>query len=87
MSGDAAFGMLTLNLFLLVLGVVMIVYGARESSLGQANLGMGLLSAVILLRFFDTDLSFVERGTAFIVLGLAFLTMNFLLTRKRGLAS
>jgi hypothetical protein len=48
---------------------------------------MLLLSAAIVIRFFDADIGFVARGVAFIALGLGFLAVNLLLLRRKGAAS
>jgi hypothetical protein len=47
------------------------------------NLGLAVLSLTILMRFFDTDLSFVLRGLVFIAIGAGFLYMNLRLVRQR----
>lgn len=72
-----------INLALLLLGVITIRHGIERDSLKRMNLGLTILSATILLRFFDTDMSFVLRGLAFIALGCAFLFMNLRMVRQR----
>ncbi len=71
------------NLYLIAFGVVLLIAGVRETSLGQANLGAAVLSLLTLLRFFDTDWSFLVRGSAFIAVGIGFVLVNVLLLRRR----
>ncbi|HVM62470.1 MAG TPA: DUF2157 domain-containing protein [Verrucomicrobiae bacterium] len=75
---------LLFDAFLFVLGVGTLWRGLREDHLGVVNSGMLMLSALIILRFFDSDLSFVVRGLAFIVVGIGFLTTNLVLIRRKG---
>jgi uncharacterized membrane protein len=79
--------MLLFNLYLLALSVGLIVVGFRNRELAFVNGGMLLLSAAIVIRFFDADIGFVARGVAFIALGLGFLAVNLLLLRRKGAAS
>jgi hypothetical protein len=58
--------------------------GLRENRLGVVNAGMLMLSALIITRFFDSDLSFVVRGLAFIVVGIGFFATNTVLIRRKG---
>ena len=46
-----------------------------------------ILSALVLCRFFDSDLGFVLRGVVFIALGAGFLFTNFALLRRKRTAS
>ena len=72
-----------MNLALLVLGVMNVKRGIEQDSLRRMNLGLLILGLTILLRFFDSDLSFVLRGLAFIAIGAGFLYMNLRLVQKR----
>lgn len=74
--------MLLCNVYAFVLGIATIVYGIRKGRIGTVNGGMGILSALIVLRFFDEEFSFVVRGCAFIVLGIGFLATNIFLARR-----
>ncbi len=78
-----AFAAVLINLALLALGVVTVRHGIEQGSLRRMNLGLSVLSLTILLRFFDTDLSFVVRGLVFIAIGAGFLYMNLRLVRQR----
>jgi len=64
------------NLILLLIGVEYIVYGIRNTSLLQTNIGMAAICTLIVMRFFDSDLDFLWRGIIFLVLGIVFLLVN-----------
>lgn len=74
---------LLVNLALLVVGAFTVRNGIETDSLRRMNLGLAILSITILMRFFDTDLSFVMRGLVFIAIGVAFLYMNLRMVRRR----
>jgi len=73
---------LLVNLYLLVMGIALGVAGIRNVRLGLVNAGMLVVCPLILLRFFDSDFSFVARGLAFIVLGAGFLGANLVAGRR-----
>lgn len=70
------------NGYVLLLGLATVVYGIRHSLIGTINGGMIVFSALILLRFFDEEFSFLVKGCAFILLGLGFLVTNLVLVRR-----
>lgn len=72
------------NLYLCGLGIGTLVIGLKERKLSVVNTGMAVLSSVILCRFFDADLSFLQRGVAFIVIGIGFLATNLLMLHWKG---
>lgn len=77
-------GWILFNLYLFVLGIGTLVIGLRGRRLGVVNAGMFVLAAVILCRFFDSDLGFLVRGIAFILVGAGFLATNLVLLRWKG---
>ncbi|GEP41731.1 DUF2157 domain-containing protein [Brevifollis gellanilyticus] len=48
---------------------------------GAPRLGAALLSVLIMARLFDSDLSLLLKGLAFILVGVAFLVFNIVLSR------
>ena len=72
------------DLYMLVVGVWLLVTGLRISKQGQMNLGLLVVTALIVARFFDSDLSFLLRGLIFIALGVAFLSTNVIMLRRKG---
>jgi len=70
------------NLYALILGAVIVVMGLQRDELITVNAGMALISMLIILRFFDADLTFTIRGLLFIVLGIGFLCANVAMVRR-----
>ena len=63
MYGLSDAGWVAFNVWLLVLGVVTLVEGVRTLELGAANRGLLTLAALVIARFFDTEVSF-SRGAS-----------------------
>lgn len=84
MEGHAPAAAAIFNLFLFALGIGTLAFGLRERRLGIINGGMLVLAAAILCRFFDSNLGFVLRGVAFILVGIGFLVANIVLLRWKG---
>jgi uncharacterized membrane protein len=77
-------GWVVFSLWLLVVGVLTLAEGIRRVELGTANRGLIAVSALVVARFFDTDVSFLLRGLAFVALGLACFALNlWLVWRSR----
>ena len=74
--------LLLANLYLLILGGAVLRDGLQSGLLPRLNAGLGILSALIAVRFFDSQLSFTVRGLLFILIGLAFLAVNLLVKRR-----
>ncbi len=75
------------NVFLFTASVARILSGIKSYNLGVINTGMVMLAALILARFFDSEVSFMVKGLVFILVGLGFLFTNVMvLRRKRGKA-
>ena len=76
-------GMVLSNLFVLSIGVFYIYRGNELNRLGSLNLGMLTLTALIMCRFFDLELSFVTRGVLFVLVGIGFFITNYQLIKRR----
>ncbi len=74
---------IVMNCYAAVLALGTIVRGFKHDRLRTLNAGMVIAAALIVARFFDSDLSFVARGVAFIVIGIGFLAANWFLLKKR----
>jgi hypothetical protein len=81
-STSGAFALILFNLYLFALGLATMITGIREGHLGTVNAGMLILAALIVARFFDSDLGFVIRGLAFILVGTGFLLTNWMIIRR-----
>ncbi|PLX85579.1 MAG: hypothetical protein C0617_03525 [Desulfuromonas sp.] len=73
---------LVFNLFLLFLGASTLFSGIRAGLTSRVNGGLGIISLLIVARFFDTDLPFTAKGIAFIAIGVGFLLTNILIKRR-----
>ncbi|MBI9062091.1 MAG: DUF2157 domain-containing protein [Marinilabiliaceae bacterium] len=71
------------NLVILMIGLYYISYGTRENHLGLLNYGLLILTALVVCRFFDADISFVLRGLLFITVGIGFFVANLRMLKKR----
>ena len=76
-------GMVLSNLFVLSIGIFYIYRGNELNRLGSLNLGMLTLTALIMCRFFDLELSFVTRGVLFVLVGIGFFITNYQLIKRR----
>jgi hypothetical protein len=75
--------MVMVNILLFALGLFYLRKGIREDHLGILNYGLLIITALIVCRFFDTKLSFILRGTLFVLVGLGFFIANYQMLRKR----
>jgi len=75
-----------MNGFAALLALGTILRGFHHNRIGTLNAGMVIAAALIAARFFDSDLSFVARGVAFILIGAGFLAANGILLKKRKTA-
>ena len=76
-SGPSTFMAVLFNVMILWIAITSIIEGFRQGSLAIMNLGMCILSALIIIRFFDFDVSFIVRGVIFVCLGIAFFISNY----------
>lgn len=74
---------LLINILILTVGIVTVRDGDREQRLGSMNFGLLIIAALVLCRFFDTNLSFVIRGILFVGVGIGFFIMNYRLLKKK----
>jgi hypothetical protein len=85
-TGNPLLPSLLLNAFGLALGLFTLVRGVRAGRIYEANLGMLIIAALAVVRFFDSDFEFVVRGIAFIAIGLGFLVTNLIVFKRRARA-
>jgi hypothetical protein len=71
------------NLIMLSIGVGFIIYGAKNTALSHINTGMAAVCALIVMRFFDSDLDLFWRGIVFLLLGAGFLFVNLKILRAK----
>lgn len=71
------------NILVAALGLFAIRIGINKNSYGILNYGLLIITALIVCRFFDTNLDFVFRGILFISVGAGFFFANYLLLKKQ----
>lgn len=71
------------NLLVFGLGIFTVRNGARSDHLGVMNYGLLTVTALIICRFFDLDLTYVVRGVLFVLVGAGFFAANMMLLKKR----
>lgn len=80
---DSLLAAIMINIMLLAFGIIIIKKGSDLDHLGILNWGLFIVSALIICRFFDTDISFVMRGILFIIAGSGFFIANYLMLKRR----
>ena len=75
------------NLYTLALGIVTIARGIRDLRLASLNAGLLMLAALVISRFFDSEIGFLFKGIAFIVVGAGFCVANVVLLKRRKMAT
>ncbi len=78
------FAVLLFNTYLLTVSVFRLMTGIRTNNLSVINTGMVMLSALVLARFFDSEINFVIKGLVFIFIGVGFLATNVIILRRKG---
>ncbi len=71
------------NLLVLGIGVMTIREGAKLHHLGILNYGLLIVTALVICRFFDTDLGFIFKGILFVGVGFGFFFANYQMVRKK----
>ncbi len=72
-----------INLYVFAIGIGITREGANRDHLGILNYGLLIITALVICRFFDTDLSFVLRGILFVSVGAGFFAANYWILKKR----
>ena len=71
------------NIFALAIGVYTVVRGSKQNHLGILNYGLLIITALVVCRFFDTNMTFVVRGILFVLVGIGFFVANYSMLQKR----
>ncbi|MCU4166167.1 DUF2157 domain-containing protein [Carboxylicivirga caseinilyticus] len=80
---NSSVAIILINLFVLGLGILIILQGAQKNHFGILNYGLLIITALVVCRFFDSDLSFVLRGVLFVIVGVGFFASNYVMLKKR----
>jgi hypothetical protein len=84
---SSSLSVVLINLLVLGVGILTIREGARENHLGILNYGLLIVTALVICRFFDTDISFVLKGILFVGVGLGFFFANYWMVKKKRVSS
>jgi len=82
-NGNYGLGTIFTNVLVFTLGVFVVKIGADSFRFSVLNYGLLIISAMIVCRFFDTDMSFVLRGILFVAVGLGFFLINYFMLKKQ----
>jgi uncharacterized membrane protein len=74
---------LVINAWMLVIGIGTVMAGMRNDRLRQMNLGLLIISFVVILRFFDLNIDDALKGLVFMLIGAGFLIFNLRQVRLR----
>ena len=78
---------LWINMIILGIGILTVREGAKENHFGILNYGLLIISALIICRFFDTNLNFILKGVLFVAVGFGFFFANYWMSNKRKVKS
>lgn len=76
-------GVILMNLLVLAAAVFTMQRGHSLNHLGVLNYGLFIIMALVVCRFFDTNISFVVRGLMFVAVGAGFFFANNRFINKR----
>jgi uncharacterized membrane protein len=71
------------NILLFILGINAIKIGADKFHFGILNYGLLIITALVVCRFFDTNMSYVIRGLLFVAVGVGFFVTNYIMLKKQ----
>jgi uncharacterized membrane protein len=75
--------MILINILVLTIAVLTIREGARLNHFGILNYGLLIVTALIMCRFFDTNINFVLKGVLFVGVGIGFFLANYQMAKKK----
>lgn len=73
-----------MNAYLIIVGLYLMVRGYVHQQVSVFNVGMLLITALIVARLFDVDMDFLVRGVLYIVLGIIFFGVNYRMRQRKG---
>jgi len=71
-----------INVIIFAIGLLTIYEGSKLNRFGILNYGLLIITALVICRFFDTELSFIFRGLLFVFVGSGFFLANYFLMKK-----
>lgn len=80
---NALVSAVTINFFILGMGLYLIVNSLYENHVARLNLGLSVICILIFCRFFDINIPFIIKGFAFLAIGTGFFIANYYLIKIR----
>jgi len=80
---NAIIPVILVNLLVFALGLVTIKIGTDKFHFGILNYGLLIITALVVCRFFDTDMSYVIRGLLFVSVGIGFFLTNYAMLKRK----
>lgn len=71
------------NILVFALGVVTVKMGVDKFHFGILNYGLIIITALVVCRFFDTNMSYIIRGLLFVMVGIGFFMTNYVMLKKQ----
>ena len=81
---DQVLPIVLVNALLFALGLVTVKIGADKFHFGILNYGLLIIAALVICRFFDTDMTFLVRGILFMAVGIGFFLANYILIKRKS---
>ncbi|OUR92690.1 hypothetical protein A9Q87_06535 [Flavobacteriales bacterium 34_180_T64] len=75
---------LFVNIIIFALGLVTVKIGTDKFHFGILNYGLLIITALVVCRFFDTNMSYVIRGLLFVGVGFGFFLTNYIMLKKQN---
>lgn len=79
----SVYAYILINVIILIVGIWTIRKANKEADFAELNFGLLIFTVLIFSRFFDTNISFLLRGLAFILVGMGFFFVNYSMYRKK----
>lgn len=74
---------IAINIIVFVLGLITVKIGTDKFHFGILNYGLSIITALVVCRFFDTDMSYVIRGLLFVGVGFGFFLTNYIMLKRQ----
>lgn len=78
---------LLINAVVLAVGILTIREGALQNHFGILNYGLLIITALIICRFFDSNIPFIMKGIMFVAVGVGFFYANYRMANRIRRAS
>lgn len=78
----SSIAVILINLLILMVGILTIREGVAQYHFGILNYGLLIITALIICRFFDTDINFILKGAMFVAVGAGFFIANYRMAKK-----